>query len=136
LFAQSEHDKWEQNKINGNKIKINGNKKRLKIKIQIQNPKSKSKIKIEIQNQARLQKKNRLSFFPCEAWIKNLLPLLFSLSSGLLSSHLLASLLSYAFIYPPSLPSPFHLGYFIRSYAFIPCVISHLASASPSISIS
>jgi hypothetical protein len=37
LFAQGEHDKWEQNEITGNeitgnKIKINGNKKRLKIK--------------------------------------------------------------------------------------------------------
>lgn len=61
-----------------------------------------------------------------------LLSLCFSfLSSGLISSHLVGSLLSYAFIYPPSLPSPSHLGYFIRSYAFLPCVISHLASASP-----
>jgi translation initiation factor IF-1 len=48
LFAQGEHDKWEQNEITGNEIKITGNKKTLKIKIQNQN-----------QNQNQIQNKKR-----------------------------------------------------------------------------
>jgi hypothetical protein len=139
LFAQGEHDKWEQNEITGNKItgneiKITGNKKRLKIKIQIQNKKKENK-----------KTKSKKSQVPCfsmrgmdkksEARKENLYTHIFLL----LPSHLLGSLLSYAFTSPPSLPSPFHLGYFIRSYAFPPCVLmlfSHVCLSSTSASAS
>jgi hypothetical protein len=59
LFAQGEHDNWEQNKITGNE-------KRLKIKIKI---KIKSKIKKE--NKKTKSKKSQVPTFSMQGMDKN-----------------------------------------------------------------
>ena len=139
MFAQSEHDKWEQNEITGNEIKITGNKKRLKIKIQNQNQNQN-----QIQNKKKKTKKtkSKKSQVPCfsmlgmdkksEARKENLYTHIF-----FCVFHLICLVLCFLMLL--LLPLRFHLPsifasiwlYFIRSYAFPPCVISHLVSASP-----
>jgi hypothetical protein len=102
------------NRINGNKIKITGNKKRLKIKIQIQNKKK--------ENKKTKSKKSQVLCFSMRGMDKKSEARKEKLDTHIFLLPLFST--SYAFTFPPSLPSPFHLGYFIRSYAFSPCVIS------------
>jgi hypothetical protein len=124
LYAQGEQDKWEQNEITGNK-------KRLKIKIQNQN---------QIQNKKKENKKKtktKKSQVPC--FSMRGMDKKSEARKEKLDTHIFLLLFlstSYAFTFPPSLPSPFHLALFHKVLCFFS--MRHLlwASASPSIFIS